>query len=90
VLVALVERRDDLQTLDGLLTTLGGEGLAAARRVVDGVAELDLLLVEVDAVDERLDGVGTGAALEVVAETVAQLTPQQLVVDDEARVQTLS
>ena len=47
------------------------------------LAELDLFVVEVDAVDERLDRVGTGATLEVVAVAVAQLAPQQLVVDDQ-------
>ena len=36
------------------------------------VAELDLLLVEVDAVDERLDGVGAHAALEVLAVAVTR------------------
>ena len=38
---------------------------------VDGGAELDLFLVEVDAVEQRLDGVGAHAALEVLAVAVA-------------------
>ena len=86
VLVAAVEGGDDLQPLDGLLLALRRQRLAALARV-DGVAELALLLVEVDAVDERLDGVGAHAALEVVAVAVAQLAPQQLVVDDLAGVE---
>ena len=60
-------------------------GLRPSLRV-DGVAELDLLLVEVDAVDQRLDRVGAHAALEVLAVAVAQLAPQHLVVDDLAGV----
>ena len=87
VLVATVEGRDDLQALDGLLLALGRQGLAAGVARVDGLAEAHLLDVEVDAVDERLDGVGAHAALEVVAEAVAQLAPQRLVVDDLAGVQ---
>ena len=82
MLVATVERGDDLEALDRLLLALGAERLAAAGVRVDRVAELDLLLVEVDAVDERLDRVGAGATLEVVAVLVAQLAPQHLVVDD--------
>ena len=56
-------------------------GLLALGRV-DGVAELDLFLVEVDAVDEPRDGVGAHAALEVLAVAVGELTPQHLVFDD--------
>ena len=86
VVVPAVERGDDLQPLDGLLLALHGQRLAALAGV-DGVAELDLLLVEVDPGDERLDGVRAHAAFEVVAVAVAQLPPQQLVVDDLAAVQ---
>ena len=64
-------------------------GLRPLAVVVDRLAQLDLLLVEVDAVDQRLDRVGAGAALEVVAVAVAQLAPQHLVVDDLAAVQAL-
>ena len=63
-----------------------------ARRVgtgLDRLAELALLLVEVDAVDQLLDRVGAGATLEVVAVLVAQLAPQHLVFDDLAREQAL-
>ncbi len=56
---------------------------------IDGVAKLDFLFVEVDAVDELLDGIGAGAALEVVAVLVAQFTPQHFVVEDLAAVQAL-
>ncbi len=87
--IALVERGDDLQPLDGLLAPLGAERLATAGHMVDGAAELDLFLVEVDAVDERLDRVGASATLEVVAVAVAQLAPQEFVVDDQPRVETL-
>ena len=86
VLVAAVEGRDDLQALDGLLLALGRQRPAPSPRV-DGVAELDLLLVEVDAVDELRDGVGAHAAPEVLAVAVAELTPQQLVLDDLAGVE---
>ena len=40
VLVATVERRDDLQALDGLLLALGRQRLAARLARVDGAAEL--------------------------------------------------
>ena len=88
VLVATVERRDDLEALDGLLLALGAERLLAFLRV-DRVAELDLLLVEIDAVDERLDRLGAGAAFEVLAVLVAHLAPQHLVFDDLAGVEAL-
>ncbi len=89
VLVATVERGDDLQPLDRLLLALGRQRLAPGVARIDGGAELDLLLVEVDAVDQLLDGVGAGATLEVVAVLVAQLAPQHLVVEDLARVEVL-
>ena len=89
VVVATVEAGDDLEPLDRLLAALRRQRLASRLARVDGVAELDLLLVEVDAVDQALDGVGAGAPLEVVAVLVAQLTPQDLVVDDLARVEVL-
>ncbi len=54
---------------------------------VDGVAKLDLFLVEVDAIDQRLDGIGAHAAFEVLAVAVLQLAPQHLVFDDLAREQ---
>ena len=88
VLVTTVERRDDLEALDRLLLALRAQGLLALLRV-DRVAELDLLLVEVDAVDERLDRLGAGAALEVLAVLVADLAPQHLVFDDLAGVDAL-
>ena len=88
MLVATVERRDDLEALDRLLLALRAERLLALLRV-DRVAELDLLLVEVDAVDERLDRLGAGAALEVLAVLVAHLAPQHLVFDDLAGVERL-
>ena len=86
VLVAAVEGGDDLQPLDGLLAALGRQR-AAAVGGVDHLAELDLLLVEVDPVDEPGDGLGAHAALEVVAVADPQLAPQQLVLDDLAGVQ---
>ena len=64
-------------------------GLRPDRAGLDRLAELDLLLVEVDPVDQLLDRVGAGATLEVVAVLVAQLTPQHLVFDDLARVEAL-
>ena len=82
VVVAAVERGDDLQALDGLLLALGRQRACGRSRRVDRVAQLDLFLVEVDAVDQRLDGVGAHAALEVLAVAVAQLAPQHLVFDD--------
>src|SRR5207237_10358661 len=75
------EGRDDLQALEGLLLALGRERTPAVGGV-DPLPELDLLGVEVDAVDEAGDGLSSHAALEVVAVAVAQLAPQQLVLDD--------
>jgi hypothetical protein len=54
---------------------------------VDLVLELDLFLVEVDAVDQLLERVGAHAAVEVLAVAVLQLAPEHLVLDDLARVQ---
>ena len=51
LLVATVERRDDLQPLDRLLLALGAERLLAVLGI-DGLAEADLFDVEVDAVDQ--------------------------------------
>ena len=87
VLVAAVERGDDLEPLDRLLLALGAQRLATRVARVDRVAQLDLLLVEVDPVDQLLDRVGAGAPLEVVPVLVAQLPPQHLVVDDLAGVE---
>ena len=89
VLVAAVEGGDDLQALDGLLLALGRQGLAGPPAGSMRLAELDLLLVEVDAVDELLDGVGAHAALEVLAVAVLELAPQHLVLDDLAGEQVL-
>ena len=86
VVVAAVERRDDLEALDRLLLALGRQG--PHRRVrVDLVLELDLFLVEVDAVDQLLERVGAHAAVEVLAVAVLELAPEHLVFDDLARVQ---
>ncbi|CAB4615974.1 unannotated protein [freshwater metagenome] len=81
VLVAAVEGRDDLETLDRLLLALGREGLDAFGRV-DLLAETDFVGVEVDAVDQSSDRIGTHAAFEVLAVTVEQFAPQHLVFDD--------
>ena len=79
--VARLNAETILRPLDRLLLALGRQRALALRRV-DGGLELLLLLVEVDAVDERLDGVGAHAALEVLAVAVLQLPPQHLVLDD--------
>ena len=79
--VAAVERGDDLEALGGLLLALGRERLLALLGI-DGGAELDLFLIEIDAVDEQLDGIGAHATLEVLLVAVAQLAPQHLVLDD--------
>ena len=84
VVVTPVEGGHDLEPLDGLLAALGGQRPALGVGL-DQRAELLLLDVEVDAVDEPLDGVGAHAAVEVVAVAVGQLPPQRLVVDDLAR-----
>ncbi|CAB4679722.1 unannotated protein [freshwater metagenome] len=73
--VALVERRNNLQTLDGLLAALCAERLAAAFWWIDGLAKLDLFDIEIDAIDELLDAVCTRATLEVIAVTIAQFAP---------------
>ena len=89
ILVATVERGDDLETLDRLLLALRTERLATGVADVDGLSQLDFFFVEVDAVDELLDRLGAGAALEVLAVLVTHLTPQHLVFDDLAAVQGL-
>ena len=81
VLVAAVERSDDLQPLDRLLLALRAETLHTFRRV-DLLAELGFFIVEVEMLDEAGDRVGTHAAVEVVAPAILQLTPQHLVLDD--------
>src|SRR5581483_5851284 len=58
-----------------------GQGALALGRV-DLVAELDLLLVEIDAGDEVGDGLGAHPTLEVVPVAVLELAPEQLVLDD--------
>ena len=88
VLVAAVERGDDLEPLDDLLAALGRQGLAAVGGV-DHLAELDLLGVEVDPVDQAGDGLGAHAALEVVLVADAQLAPEHLVLEDLAGVEAL-
>src|SRR5690606_5840863 len=86
VLVAAVERGDDLPALDRLLPALG-RPRPPGRVGVDLLLELPLLLVEVDAVDELLEGVRAHAAIEVLAVAVLQLPPQHLVLDDLAGVE---
>ncbi len=86
--VATVERRHDLEPLDGLLLALSAQALLALGRV-DLLAELALLLVEVERLDQAGDGVGAHAALEVVAPAVDKLAPQHLVFDDLATEQAL-
>src|SRR5450756_268740 len=88
MLVTAVEGGDDLQALDDLLAALGRQGLAPVGGV-DHLAELDLLGVEVDPVDELGDGLGTHATLEVVLVLDAHLAPQQLVLEDLAGVEAL-
>ena len=86
VVVAAVEGGDDLEALDGLLAALGRQGTASVLGV-DHVAELDLLGVEVDAVDQLEDVLGPHAALEVLVVAQAELAPQHLVLDDLATVE---
>ncbi len=81
VVVTTVERRHDLQALDGLLLALRRERLLALGRVDLG-AQDDLVGIEVDAVDETGDGIGAHAPLEVLAVAILQLAPQHLVLDD--------
>ncbi len=88
VIVAAVERRHDLEALDGLLLALRAQRTLTLGRV-DGLAELDLFDVEIDAIDQTGDGVGTHAAFEVVAVAVDQLAPEQLVFDDLASEEVL-
>jgi hypothetical protein len=88
VLVAPVEGGDDLQPLDDLLAALGRERLAPVGSVDHG-PELDLLLVEVDPVEQPLDGLGAHPTLEVVLVTDPQLAPEHLVFEDLAGVEAL-
>ena len=64
------------------------ERLAAVGRL-DLLAELALLVVEVDAVEQVQDGVGAHAALEVLLVAERHLAPERLVLDDLAGVQRL-
>ena len=86
VVVTPVEGGDDLEALDRLLAALGRQGTAAVLGV-DHVAQLDLLGIEVDAVDQLEDVLGAHAALEVLVVAQAQLAPEHLVLDDLAAVQ---
>ena len=86
VVVTPVEGGDDLQPLDRLLAPLGRQG-APAVLGIDHVAELDLLGVEVDAVDQLEDVLRAHAALEVLVVAEPQLAPEHLVLDDLAAVQ---
>ena len=78
----------EIQPLDRLLAPLRRQRPTTVLGV-DHVAQLDLLGIEVDAVDELEDVLRAHAALEVLAVAVAQLAPQELVVDDLARVEVL-
>ena len=71
----LQERRDDLEPLERAQLALA---LAAA----DGLAQRDGLGVEVEVVEQLLQRRGTHAALEVLAEAVAQLAVEPLVGDE--------
>ncbi|CAB4993013.1 unannotated protein [freshwater metagenome] len=81
VLVAAVERGDDLQPLDRLLLALRRQRTLAFLRIDLG-PQLDLFDVEINAADEPGDGLGAHATLEVVAEAGDELAPQHLVFDD--------
>src|SRR6202043_2111179 len=72
--------------LDGLLLALDRQGPAPVRGI-DVLAELALLVVQVDLVDELGDGLGAHAAAEVVAVAILQLPPQHLVFEDLAGVE---
>ena len=63
------------------MLALGRKGLDAFGGL-DEAAQLLLFFVEVDAIDEPLDGVGAHATFEVVGEAHGELAPQQLVFDD--------
>src|SRR6202044_3925342 len=81
-----VEGGHDLEALDRLLPALGRQGTATVLGV-DHVAQLDLLRIEVDAVDQLEDVLGAHAAFEVLVVAQAKLTPQHFVFDDLATVQ---
>ncbi len=86
-LIAAVERGDDLQALDGLLLALGRQRPPAVCGL-DVLAELELFLVKVEAVDQPGDRLGSHPALEVIAVPAVELPPQELVLDDLAPVKT--
>ena len=56
---------------------------------VDCLTEFALFFVEVDSINQRLDGVGTSATFEVLAVTVGEFAPQQFVFENEPRVHAL-
>ena len=83
-----VERCDDLQTLNCLLLTLSAERLLAILWV-DCLTEFALFFVEVDSLNQRLDGIGASATFEVLAVTIGEFAPQQFVFENEPRVHAL-
>ena len=86
LLIAAVERSNDLQTLDRTVTTLSRQWLAAVIGFDLGTKN-DFFLVQVNLVDEAENGLGAHATFEVVTKVDAQLAPQHLVFDDLAGVQ---
>ena len=81
MLVAAVEGGNDLEALDGLLLALRRKGLHTLFGVDLG-PKLYFFVVEIDALDELGDCVGTHAALEVLAVAANEFAPQHFVFDD--------
>ena len=81
MIVTTVEGRNNLETLDGLLTALSRERLPAISGL-HHLAKLDLLSVKVDTVDERRNRLSAHAAFEVVLIANLEFTPQELVFND--------
>src|SRR5206468_912589 len=76
------EVRGDLEPLDGLLAP-------RALRRADLLAEVLGLRLEVEVLKETLDGLGAHAALEVVAEALAERAVHEVVGDELLDVQSL-
>ena len=83
--IALVERSNDLETLDCFLLALCRKRLAL-QTIFNGLAKLDFFCIEVHRIDEHLDCISTGSTSEVILVTILDFTPERFVFDDLARV----
>ncbi len=84
-IVATVERRNDLEALDGLLLALSAQHLAVIA-IDDRIAQQYFFCFEVDGVNERFDRFCTSATNEILAVAIFDFAPQLFVFNDHAGV----